>query len=155
MVWGDLYDVIFHGRAAEPYVLAFQIYQDIARRLQESALVRDKDNVRRKIANNSAFHVARIAAFLWRGTDNWDGNIDDLVKRIEQLKEGTRALARHFRKAFDLLETVVRARREFARDIDGAFKAHELDDAISAALHSPPKRKASKKKVSQATWRKK
>ena len=69
-VWGEFYDKIFAGKQPiEPYVAAVLLGRRVAKWINASGLKRDADDVKRMLAKRGAFHVGRIAAFLWKGND--------------------------------------------------------------------------------------
>lgn len=68
-VWGDLHAKIFAGGAVEPYIIATLLGSRASEWLRKSLHVSSEDDVTRLSAKRGAFHVARIASFLWRGND--------------------------------------------------------------------------------------
>lgn len=136
-VWGELYDKIFTGQTVEPHVIAMLIYRISGQWLTEQKLVSSKNDLRRKLANNGAFHIARIAAYLWRGSDKWSISVSDLSKQIETLEKTPAELYRHLKKGFVMFEKLVKKNPRYVADIDAALKSGTLDSDIDRELHKP------------------
>jgi AIPR protein len=134
-VWGELYDKIFTGQAVEPHVIVTLIYRIAGQWLYEQKLVSSKDDLRRKLANNGAFHIARIAAFLWRGSDKWNVAVSELQKQIEALEKTPAELYPHLKKGFAIFEKLVKKNPHYAADIDAALKSGTLDSDIDKELY--------------------
>lgn len=133
-VWGDLYKKVFGAQAIEPYVIAFLLHRLAARWLKRSGVTTNSDDVTRRLGNNGIFHVIRIAAFLWRGTESWN-NEQIMAKQIEVLEKSPAKLDKHFQKSFNVFRTVVLGNSIYAADLDGAMKSSNLDAAIDKYLH--------------------
>jgi len=136
-VWGELYDKIFAGkRPIEPYVIAVLLGRRVADWINESGLKKDKNDLKRVLAKRGAFHVGRIAAFLWKGNDRWDEPQADLAGRIETLTNNPGALDDTISEAFVLLEKIVSEDFDFAADLDRALKSYVLAEEINKVLHT-------------------
>ncbi len=137
-IWGELYDRIFAGKhPVEPYVVAVLLGRCVGEWINASGLKRDPDEVKRMLAKRGAFHVGRIAAFLWKGDDRWDEPQDALAERIRILTDDPGALDGTVADAFDLLERTVRTGKgSWGEDIDRALKSYSLDEVINKALHT-------------------
>lgn len=130
-VWGELYDTIFCGRPVERYMLSYLICKETQAWLKQSGYGTVPDDVRRKLANNAAFHLALTASGLWRGTIQWDA--DGLDSEIAALRAQPTVLSQHIEAAFRMLHALA-TRLEFASDIDVALKSAPFDRAILSAL---------------------
>jgi hypothetical protein len=146
-IWGELYDRIFAGRAIEPHVLSTMIVQHAQTWLRKSRLTTSKDDVLRKLANNGAFHIARIAAFYWRKSDKWDEGSTELTESISKLENGPSDLPRKLKKAFMTLREIVVKDRHYVADMDAALKSLTLEAQIDKILH-PPKASRTEPKTS-------
>jgi hypothetical protein len=136
-IWGELYDKIFASKQPiEPYIVAALLGRRVAGWIDASGLKQDPEDLKRMLAKRGAFHVGRIAAFLWKGVDRWDEPREVIAERIEILKADDGALDAAIAEAFTLLERVVRGRPDFTDDLDRALKSYTLDEAISKALHT-------------------
>lgn len=135
-VWGELYDKIFSSEAVEPYVIAMLLHNIISAWLEDTKLTQDSNDLRRKIANNGVFHIARVGSYLWRGTDSWDQPTEELKKRIETLQKSAGTLAPVFETAFKVLEGVLAGKEHYKSDLDAALKTATLDTDLDKAVHT-------------------
>lgn len=134
-IWGEMYDQIFCGRMIEIYVFSALLFLYSKKWLRHSTYAGSSDAIRRKLAKNGAFHIARIAAFLLKGNDNWDDGKFDFKKLISDLRRKPQALDGYWEKAFKVLEKVIRDKTEYASDLDRALKSNALDSDIDRQLH--------------------
>jgi hypothetical protein len=134
-VWGELYDRIFSGQVIEPYVLAMLVFRATEAWLSDSGLTTDPDDVKRKIANNGSFHVARIASFIWRQSDNWSIPLADLQKQIALLGGKPNLLDSPLINAFEMLVKLIKATPHYASDLDTTLKSAGLETEIDKELH--------------------
>lgn len=134
-VWGDLYENIFRGQSIEPFVTSFLLYRLAVQWLRSSGSTTSTDDVARRLANNGAFHVARIAAFRWRRGDDWSGKDGVFAKQIETLEKTPSRLDRHFEEGLKTFKKIVEDNPQYAADIDGAMKSHSLDADIDQHLY--------------------
>ena len=102
----------------------------------ETGLTDDANDLRRKIANNGVFHIARVASYLWRETDTWNRPADELKKQIGTLEKAPLSLSPIFGKAFALLESVLTGNAHYKSDLDAALKTATLDSDLDKAVHS-------------------
>ncbi len=101
-VWGDLYDKIFSGDTAiEPYVISFQLHRLAALWLRASGNTAETDDLTRRLAKNGVFHIARIAAFNWRGGDDWVVKEGDFAEQITSLEKKPKEMDAYFKAALD------------------------------------------------------
>jgi hypothetical protein len=135
-VWGELYESIFSGQVIEPYIIATQLFRLTVEWLSTSGLISDTDDLRRKIANNGAFHVARIAAFLWRGSDKWKTELSDLKKNLDALEKSPQILDQILVESFEKLEAMIKSKPHYSGDIDAALKSGTLEADIDKDLYT-------------------
>jgi len=90
----------------------------------------DPNDLRRKLAKNGAFHVARIAAQAWLGVDYDRANQIALQARIADIASGVGPLETHLGAALDLVEEIMRSNPQYMSDPDVALKSSQLDDDI-------------------------
>lgn len=136
-VWGEFYDKIFAAkRPIEPYVVAVLLGRRVGEWITASGLKKDEKDLRRVLAKRGAFHVGRIAAFLWKGSDRWNEPQDVLAGRINALTDDPGALDDTIAEAFALLEKTISKDFDLAADLDRALKSYLLDEKISKALHA-------------------
>lgn len=134
-VWGELYEQIFGGQIIEPYVIAIQMYRYANSWMRQSGYTSDNNDLRRKLANNGVFHIARIAAYLWRGDDNWKIDRTKLKSQVLMLEKNSAFMDDHFEEAMSMLERIVQSKPNYATDIDGALKSNQLEDDIDRMLY--------------------
>lgn len=137
-VWTDNYGDIFSGSSAEPHVVCLllcQVANTWAKAARRPAGITE---LRRKLINNGLLHIARIAAFLWRGNDSFGQPPDILQAQIATLQTTPAVVNLHFEDALSRLETLITANPVFVNDVDGALKSALLEAAITRSLHIPP-----------------
>jgi hypothetical protein len=134
-VWGELYDKIFGGGVVEPYVVAILLHRTVSAWLLKTRLTEHPNDLRRKIANNGVFHIARVASYLWRGTDSWNRPADEFKKQIDILEKAPESLAPIFEKAFKVLESALDANAHYKSDLDAALKTATLDSDLDKMVH--------------------
>lgn len=135
-VWGEMYERIFSGQVVEPYVIALLLERATQSWLRQSGYTETQDDTRRKLANNGSFHVARAAAFLWRGSDSWGQPVEDLKQQIQELEKSSATLAETYKEAFAALEQIVKDNPQYKADLDAALKSATLETDLDRALHS-------------------
>lgn len=106
--------------------------------LRASAYATSGDETTRILARRGSFHAGRIAAFLWRGNDDWNIDREKLKTQIDDLETSTE-IAKHFEDAFEILVDIVRDSAIYAVDVDRAIKGSALDKDIDKQLHSSEK----------------
>jgi hypothetical protein len=135
-VWSEQYSRIFSGGNVEPYIICVLILRNSIQWLGESGLLEHSDEVNRKIAKLGTFHIARIAAYLWRGSDEWGLPVEDLRQNLETLEQNSTVLAHHLEQSFTQLQRLIRDNESFSGDIERALKSYELDQQITRDLHT-------------------
>jgi hypothetical protein len=132
-VWGELYEQVFGGKAIEPYIIATQIYRAALEWFRAVGFGTAAEEITRIIANNGAFHLARIAAYLWHGTELGSGA--KLNEEIKSLDGNPDQLSGAFEKGFKILDDIVRKNPELRHNPDAALKSAALDTELSKRLH--------------------
>ena len=135
-VWGQHYDAIFCGKGIERHVIGYLLFRATECWLERSGKTKSKNEVTRRLANNAAYHIARIAAFIWRDGDVWTQSVDVLEKQIKTLKSSPVKLQPVFEKAFRILTKLIRADRHYNEELDIALKSYDLDADINKYLHT-------------------
>lgn len=134
-VWGELHAKIFSGSAVEPYIIAAVLAWRVSEWLRQSAHMTAASEIERLIAKRGSFHVARIGAYLWRGSDIWNVTGDQLKEQITQLETQPEVVASHFGPALDMLAEIVCKTEEYSGDVDKALKSAALDKDIDKRFH--------------------
>jgi hypothetical protein len=136
-IWGELYSNVFGGQIIEPYVLSVEVYRRAATWVRRSGHHNDSDDVRRKVANNGLFHVARATAYLWLKSDNWR-NAEALAARIGELQSDQNILDCWFVASLSIIEAILKGNPTFMADLERALKSAALDTAIEKAIRTAP-----------------
>ena len=118
------------------HVLSTIIYRQTADWLRRSGLMLSEDDIRRKTAKNGSLHIARIAAYLIRGHDDWRSDVAQMATQIETLDPDVQVLQPHLEQAIAILETVIGNSARYASDVDNALKASTIDADIDRYLYS-------------------
>lgn len=135
-IWVDYYKEIFSGKKVEPHIICFLICDAAATWARASRRVSGIIELRRKLINNGLFHIARIAAFLWRDSDSFSQELSLLQEQIKTLQTTPAILNPHFASALDRLEAIINVNPDFMNDVDAALKAALLETAITRSLHT-------------------
>ncbi|QVL34594.1 AIPR family protein [Telmatocola sphagniphila] len=138
-VWGESHSRIFSGKAVEPYIIAAVIAKLVTKWLSESGHSNDRNDVRRLVATRGSFHVTRIAAYLFHGSENWYGNHQDLVAELKLLEEEPEKIADFISQAFEMLVDIISKSTSLSGDVDKALKSSQLDRDIDHLLHGRAK----------------
>lgn len=134
-VWGELHSKIFSGESIEPYIIASLLSRQASEWLRRSSYVTSLDDFERIIAKRGGFHVARIAAYLWRGSDEWKIPRDNLQVEMRTLEREPSKLFKHFDEAFRTLLEIIKGSDLYAGDPDRALKSASLDRDIDSYLY--------------------
>lgn len=135
-VWADHYSDIFSGGKAEPHVICILLYQAAEVWAKTARRTIGMTELRRKLLSNGLLHIARIAAFTWRGADNFGQDIAELQARITALQTAPASLNPHFDQGLNRLEAIINASPGFQGDVDAALKANLLETSITRALNA-------------------
>lgn len=136
-VWTDNYADIFSGSSVEPHVICLLFYQAAnawARTARRSTGITE---LRRKLINNGLLHIARITAYLWRGSDSFDQPTATLQGQVSTLQTTPATVNPHFDDGLNRLEALINANPDFLHDVDGSLKSALLESAITRSLHPP------------------
>lgn len=136
-VWTDNYSDIFSGSTVEPHVICLLLAQAASAWARTARRSAGTTEFRRKLINNGLLHIARIAAYLWRGTDSFAQGMAVLQGEIATLRATPTVVHPHLTNALNRLEALINANPDFQNDVDGALKASLLESAISRSLHAP------------------
>jgi hypothetical protein len=115
-------------------LISFIVYDYVSKFLKVNDYVTDEDESKRFLAKNAKFHIARIATYFWRESDNWD-NVCDLKSQLDQLLNDKGILCDHIVNAFEALETVIH-QNYGSSELNTVLKSSKLDDDISKLLHT-------------------
>jgi hypothetical protein len=134
-VWGEFYDRIFSGYSVEPYIISALIVRIASQWLKSQELIYHKDDIKRNIAKKGVYHISRIAAFLWRGSDTWRIDQKILKRQLAALEKDSSIIDSSFQEAFSLLESIARNDQHYLNDLDNALKSYTFDERIDRKLY--------------------
>ena len=137
-VWTDNYGDIFSGSSVEPHVICLLIYHAANAWGRAARRGPGITESRRKLINNGLLHIARIAAFLWRGDESFGQPTATLQAQITTLQTTPAVVNPHFGNGLNRLEALINANPDFVNDVDGALKSGLLETAITRSLHAAP-----------------
>lgn len=137
-VWTDNYGDIFSGSSVEPHVVCLLLYQAANRWAKAARRAPGVTEIRKKLINNGLLHIARIAAFLWRGDDSFRQDTGTLQGQITTLQTTPTVVNSYFDDGLNRLEALINANPDFLNDVDGALKSALLETAITRSLHAAP-----------------
>ncbi|MBL8088807.1 MAG: AIPR family protein [Anaerolineales bacterium] len=157
-VWDEYFEEIFAGRSEiEPYIFSYLLYKQVVGWL-ELYYEDSSDDLVRKLAKTSDFHVSRIAAFYCLGGDNWRDSkkITNLIETylkspnflerkrmdkdfIKKYEENPNFLDVYIDKAFKKFVSLIRNKKKYAIDVENALKSYTLDEDIQSMLYKPKK----------------
>jgi hypothetical protein len=149
-VWGELHARIFSGGPIEPYVIAALLSRYAADWLRKSDYASGESDIERLIAKRGSFHVARIAAFLWRGDDKWENDATKMKPQVAQLEDQPDKFAKYFDLAFRILSKIITGSEAFVSDVDRALKSGALDREIDKRLYDRKKKQLQKRNKSKS-----
>lgn len=135
-VWTDNYGDIFSGSSVEPHVICLLLYQAANGWARTARRAPNITELGRKLVNNGLLHIARIAAFLWRGDESFGQPMATLQSQIATLQTTPAVVNIHFDDGLNRLEALINANPDFVNDVDGALKSALLETAITRALHA-------------------
>ena len=137
-VWGELHANIFSGESVEPYIVSALLSRYASDWLRNSTYATGDNDTERIIAKRGSFHVARIAAFLWRGSDEWRIDRMMLQAQIKELENSPSHFIQIFDQAFRMLLSIITDSETHAADADRAVKSAVLDRDIDRCLYQSP-----------------
>jgi hypothetical protein len=133
-VWTLNYQEIFSGERVEPHVVCVLLSQAIAAWAKETRGNTGITELRRKLLSAGHLHIARIAAFLWRGFDHFNQDRPELESQISTLRNNAPSLTGHFEDATIRLEAIIDANPGLRNDVDAALKSTILETEITRSL---------------------
>jgi hypothetical protein len=135
-IWGEEYDRIFNENILpETYLLAYNILEMCKARKRKVYRKFKEGDITLAILGNGILHVARVSAYLFRGSDDW-AEQNELVKQLKLLKDDPTILDKHFDKALKLLVKIFKKNIQFQRDPFLALKTNRFDEEIDRILYT-------------------
>ncbi len=134
-IWGEQYDRVFGGTRVEPHLIATLLGRQAHAFLRKAAYRQSKDDVTRLLAKRGGFHIARIAARVWRGCDDWNQKTEEFEQQLRILETNAQALDSVYDQAFQRVEKVLSGNATYVADLDRALKSPGLDEMMEKELH--------------------
>lgn len=136
-IWSNYYNQIFGGsEVVEPFIISYMLYKYTENWLKISNLSNDLNNLKRTLSKKGAFHIARIASFLWKGNDNWDSKSNNLGHLVDILENHPSSFDGNIEMSFSILEKIINGDKKFSSDLESALKSSNLDTEIDRELHT-------------------
>jgi hypothetical protein len=135
-VWhSDWYAQLFPDVTVEKHLLSYLIY-DYCLRVKKDSLARwAEDPIRYSIVSYGVFHLARVLAFIYTGTDNWN-DISQTNLWINQITERPTILKTHYGKSVTLIRKLIKRKADWMENINNAFKSATIESAINKELYN-------------------
>lgn len=134
-IWDEYYDDIFKNLNVETFITCFLIKEIVSSYINNSDYIKNDDDLIRFIARNGQFHIARIVAHLWRGTDNWTKNTE-VKRQLKDLQSNPNILYPYISEAFNLISDIFDTNKGMTIDLNKTFKSSTFDNAINIKLYS-------------------
>jgi hypothetical protein len=131
-IWSDLYSKIFTGKEIQAHIFTTLVSRYAIRWATSEKKKQSVDETKRRVAANGAFHIARVAASLFMGNDAYLKTPAVIEKQISKIKGNPSILDNHFQTAFNIILSQIANNPVFSNDLDAAFKATLLDEALTA-----------------------
>ncbi len=110
-VWSDNYGDIFSGSSVEPHVICVLLSYAASEWARSTLRAIGITDLRRKLIKSGLLHIARIAAFLWRGNDSYRQSTVILEGQIATLQREPLTITTHFDNGLARLEALINANR--------------------------------------------
>lgn len=133
-IWNDYYDSIFKSIHVETFIVNHFIKQRTSKFINSSELVKSKDELKRYIAKNGQFHIARMTSFIYRKTDNWN-DIELLKNQLTELEADPNLLNEHIQTGFNAILDVLNENESLKIDMNNTLKSSSFDNLLNAELH--------------------
>ena len=138
-IWSDLYAKIFTGKEIQTHVFTTLVCLYAVRWAEKEKKKHTNVEISRRVAANGAFHIARVAAALFFGKDIFEKVATQLDIKIKLIQADPTILDVHFTEAFSRVLSQISDNPAFVADLDAAFKASVLDEALTTGLWKPKK----------------
>ncbi|NQU53660.1 MAG: AIPR family protein [Bacteroidetes bacterium] len=133
-VWSDYYESIFKSTHVETFIVNHLIKHKVSKFINNSKLVTCENEIKRYIAKNGQFHIARMTSFIWRKTDNWT-DVELLKKQLAEIESSPDSFDDNIQQAFDAIIELLNANKGLHVDLNNTLKSSSFDSLMSAELH--------------------
>lgn len=133
-IWGELNNKVFTGNIVESYIISAILVKKLALWLRQTEQYKSENTTERIIAKRGLYHIARIAAYIWLGGDEWN-NLSKMKKSLKDIENEKNTFDDIFLESFEILYDIIK-NSEYADDIERGLKSYPIDRAIEAKLHT-------------------
>ncbi len=134
-IWNDYYDSIFKSIHVETFIVNHIIKQRTSKYINNSDLVKSTDELKRYIAKNGQFHIARMAGFIYRKSDNWN-DVEILKNQLSELESDQNLLDECIQTGFNAILDVLNQNETLKIDLNNTLKSSSFDNLLSTELHT-------------------
>ena len=133
-IWSDDYERVFNDNVyPEAYLLSYLIVEK-CKELKRTKSATLRSDIRKAILANGILPISRIAAYRWRGTDDWTDQVT-LSSQLDELEANPNVLDMHFEKAISVLQRIFKRDTQFSKDPSIALKSPRMDQEIDRSLY--------------------
>jgi len=133
-IWSAYYDNIFRSIHVETFIINHLIKKETTRYINESEWIISEEDLKRYVAKNGQFHIARAASFIYRKSDNWR-DLELLKSQLSEIESNPNLLDEPIEKGFQLILDVLNENEEMKVDLNNTLKSSLFDNLISRELH--------------------
>ena len=111
-IWSDYYDSIFKSIHVEMFIVNHLIKQRASKYINNSNLTNSPDDIKRYIAKNGQFHIARMTSFMYRKSDNWT-DVELLKTQLLEIESSADFLDRYTQQGFEAIIEILNNKETF------------------------------------------
>jgi hypothetical protein len=134
-IWSDYYDSIFKSIRVEMFIVNHLIKQRASKYINNSNLTNSPDDIKRYIAKNGQFHIARMTSFMYRKSDNWT-DVELLKTQLLEIESSADFLDRYTQQGFEAIIEILNNKEDLKTDLNNTLKSSSFDNLMSVELHS-------------------
>jgi hypothetical protein len=134
-IWSDYYDSIFKSIHVEMFIVNHLIKQRASKYINNSNLTNSPDDIKRYIAKNGQFHIARMTSFMYRKSDNWT-DVELLKTQLLEIESSADFLDRYTQQGFEAIIEILNNKEDLKTDLNNTLKSSSFDNLMSVELHS-------------------
>jgi hypothetical protein len=117
------------------YALKCLIKQRASKYINNSNLTNSPDDIKRYIAKNGQFHIARMTSFMYRKSDNWT-DVELLKTQLLEIESSADFLDRYTQQGFEAIIEILNNKEDLKTDLNNTLKSSSFDNLMSVELHS-------------------
>ncbi len=139
-IWNEYYDSVFKSSHVESFIIAYIIKNRTSRYINNSPHIKSENEIERFLMKNAQFHIARMASFIWRMTDDWK-NQEDAKKSLEELENSPDILDAYVEKAITEIIRIFKENEKLKIDLNNTLKSSSFDNILTEELHKNYRKK--------------